>query len=184
MLQKQSQTLPGSGPCPKDEQFSPVQQWGLCCSSNVPVLLTGHGCSLGWAGFTPMGQVALYCRHRLVKCGAPGGGDPSAPTEPCSTTTTGTPRGQGKPILPVPCLRECREKPVRIDTETPNQDTVPLLFVEAIILCRCLRNTKKTTHKVTSFQIWIHSRTAVDNYQHLVICSRTFSQHVHHAMRP
>lgn len=70
---------------------------------------------------------------------------------------------------------------VSIDRETQHQDTLPLLFVEAIILWRCLKNTEQTTHKVTSFQIWIHSRTVVDNYQHVVICSRTFSQHLHDA---
>lgn len=36
-------------------------------------------------------------------------------------------------------------------------------------------------YKVTPFQTWIHSRTVMDNYQHLVTCSRTLSHHLHHA---
>lgn len=107
---------------------------------------------------------------------------PLAPAEPCSTTAAGKAHPGDRESQNYLCSHwgSCREKLVSVDIETQNQDTLPLLFVGAIILCRCLRNTEQTTHKVTSFQVWIHSRTVVDNYQHLVICSRTFSQHLHH----
>lgn len=68
VLQKQSQILPGFGPCPKDEQFLPVQSRGLHCASNVPVLLTwarlclcpGTAAGLAEGGFAPMDKVARY----------------------------------------------------------------------------------------------------------------------------
>lgn len=61
MLQKQSQILPGSGPCPKDEQFLPVQQPGFVLglqgtsAADLGTALPQPGC-----GFAPMGKVARY----------------------------------------------------------------------------------------------------------------------------
>lgn len=106
---------------------------------------------------------------------------PSAPTEPCSTTAAGEAH---------PGDRESQyslaERSLLVLIQKPKTRTLqPLLFVEAIILCRFSRNTEQTMCKVTSFQIWIHSRAVVDFHQHLVICSRSFSQRLHHAhVRP
>lgn len=88
-------------------------------------------------------------------------------------------QGTGKANI---ALRECREKLVRIDIETPNQDTVPLPFVEAIILCRCLRNTEKkhTQRNLISdldpFQDSCRQLSTSGDLQ------QNFHQHVHHAM--
>lgn len=53
--------LPGSGACPKDEQFPPVQQPGfalwLQCATAAAL---GTAAGLAGGGLTPMDQVALY----------------------------------------------------------------------------------------------------------------------------
>lgn len=77
MLQKHIQVLPGSGPCPKDEQFLPVQQPGLALWLQGTVLLTWAWLQ-AWlgVGLHPWTRWLLIFRHRLLKCGAPGGRDP------------------------------------------------------------------------------------------------------------
>lgn len=128
-------------------------------------------------------------RHRLLKCGAPGGSE-SFPQLPLSLAAplqqARHTQGTGKANIIRALAEGAAERSLLVSTQKPKTRTLqPLLFVEAIILCRSLRNAEQTTCKVTSFQIWIHSRTVVDNYQHFVICSRTLRQHLHHAhVRP